>query len=178
MNLLSCQDFGCKNKEFSVETSHGEVEPNVVACYPSNIFAKMMAAQNKVQLPPKPKDKDNWTGPQKLYSDLIDWASPFDQGWTIDVIETGNTVFSKLCNALWYIDHCHAKLENNGCPVPSAFKQFHGYNQYMKHHHTAPIVTSHKLNEHCIELSKCLSFPSMTAKPHAVLSKHMQALFH
>ena len=73
MKLISCQDFGCKYIEFSVETSHGEVEPNVVACYPSNIFAKMMA-QNKVQLPPKPKDKDNWTGPQKLYSDLIDWA--------------------------------------------------------------------------------------------------------
>ena len=121
-------------------------------------------------------DKDNWTGPQKLYSDLIDWASPFDQVWTIDVIVTGNTVFSKLCSYLWYIHHYHAKLENNGCPVLSAFKQFHGYNQYIKHLHTAHIVTSHKLNEHCIELSKCPSYPSMTTKPHAVLSEHIQAL--
>ena len=84
-------------------------------------FCKNDDSPNKVQLPPKPNDKDNWTGPQKLYSDLIDWASPFDQVWTIDVIvtgNTGNTVFSKLCSNLWFIDHCHVKLENNGCPLP------------------------------------------------------------
>jgi hypothetical protein len=41
-------------------------------------------------------------GPQRLYCDLIDWAKTFDRGWTSDVLDSGKTVFTKLCYAMPY----------------------------------------------------------------------------
>jgi hypothetical protein len=82
--------------------------------------------------------------------------------WTKDVLKTGSVVCKKFSNALWFIDHCHQKMENNGCPIPQALKRFHVYSDYKKSYHVPPTITSGKLNEHCMELTKCVSFPSMT----------------
>lgn len=91
MTLKSCQDFHCKYVEFRVS---GITDPVPAHSTPDprrpNAFSIMMAAQNTLLLPPKPpQNKDKITGPQRLYSDLIDWASNFDNGWTVDVLETG-----------------------------------------------------------------------------------------
>jgi len=34
-----------------------------------------------------------------------------------------------LCNALWYIDGHHHTFLEAGCPIPSMFKEFTGYNK-------------------------------------------------
>jgi hypothetical protein len=67
-------------------------------------------------------------------------------------------------------------MENNGCPIPQALKRFHGYSDYKKSHHVPPTITSEKLNEHCMELTKCLSCPSMTTAEHKVLASHIKSL--
>jgi hypothetical protein len=77
---------------------------------------------------------------------------------------------------LYGLDHCHQKMENNGCPISQALKIFHGYSDYKKSHHVPPTITSEKLNEHCMELTKCLSFPSMTTAGHKVLANHIESL--
>ena len=65
-------------------------------------------------------------------------------------------------------------MENNGCPISQALKRFYGNSDYKKSHHVPPTITSEKLNEHCMELTKCLSFPSMTTAK--VLASHIESL--
>lgn len=79
-------------------------------------------------------------------------------------------------NALWYVDHCHARLIDSGCPIPSQFQTFHGYNNFAKLHHKAPSVTSEKLNDICGDLAKALSFPSLNNKRNKTLSGHIESL--
>jgi hypothetical protein len=69
--------------------------------YKPNAFAVMLAAQNELQLPPKPVG-EKLSGPQRLLSDIITWISNFDKGWTKDVLETGSVVCKKFSNALWF----------------------------------------------------------------------------
>ena len=161
MKIGTCEDLNCKFIQFHISSK--ESIPKTSPCDPHkpNAFAVMLAAQNELQLPPKPVG-EKLNGPQRLLSDIITWISNFDKGWTKDVLETGSVVCKKFSNALWFIDHCYQKIENNGCPIPQALKRFHGYSDYKKSHHVPPTITSEKLNEHCMELTKCLSFPSMT----------------
>jgi hypothetical protein len=58
-------------------------------------------------------------------------------------------ILCQFSNALWFIDHCHKKIENNGCPIPQVLKRFHEYSDYKKSYHVPPTITSEKLNEHC-----------------------------
>ena len=130
----------------------------------------MLATQNELQLPQS----------QLVRNSVVhnDFFLILSIGYQIlkDVLETGSVVCKKFSNALWFIDHCHKKMENNGCPIPQVLKRFHGYSDYKKSHHVPPTITSEKLNEHCMELTKCLSFPSMTTAGHKVLASHIESL--
>ena len=164
MKIGTCEDLNCKFIQFHISSK--ESIPKTSPCDPHkpNAFAVMLAAQNEHQLPQSQLVRS--CGPQRFLSDIITWISNFDTGWTKDVIETGSVVCKRFSNALQFIDHCHQKMENNGCPIPQALNRFHGYSDYKKSHHVPSTITSEKLNEHCMELTKC-SCDSIFASIHS-----------
>jgi hypothetical protein len=175
MKIGTCEDLNCKFIQFHISSKESIPKTSLCDPHKHNAFAVMPVAQNELQFPPKPVG-EKLSGPQRLLSDIITWISNFDKGWTKDVLETGSVVSKKFSNALWFIDHCHQQMENNGCPIPQALKRFHGYSDYKKSYHVPPTITSEKLNEHCMELTKCVSFPSMTTAGHKVLASHIESL--
>lgn len=68
------------------------------------------------------------------------------------------------------IDQAHGKITQNACPLPKNLTQFSGYNDYKKCHHKTPVITSEKLNDFLLDLTKALSFPSMLLSRHKELS--------
>ena len=76
----TCESLKCNFVQFQVSLTE---LPKLPACDPQkrNAFAIMFASQNECQLPQKPTG-DKLSGPQRLLSDLIDWISNFDKGWT------------------------------------------------------------------------------------------------
>lgn len=89
MKIGTCEDLNCKFIQFHISSK--ESIPKTSPCDPHkpNAFAVMLAAQNELQLPPKPVG-EKLSGPQRLLSDIITWISNFDKGWTKDVLETGS----------------------------------------------------------------------------------------
>ncbi|XP_033730726.1 uncharacterized protein LOC117320173 [Pecten maximus] len=180
MGLNVCDDFKCRYVEFTLHDSDGSVLKSYGTTNQcrNNAFSILMKSNATKSLPAKPEDhiKGKLTGPQRLKGDVMDWTSGFDDGWYRDQQGTGETVMGKLSNALWAIDHCQEKLEQNGCVLPTVFKQFSGYNQFTKLRHKAPLLTQEKLEVICADLSKCLSFPSMSTQSHKKLATHIEAL--
>ncbi len=147
-------------------------------------FALLMSTSVEYMLPPK-HDHDcgtqmdrKLTGPQQLYNDLIDWLNSINAGWTKACMDSAKAVVNALTNSLWYIDHCHDKLQEKCCKLPSAFDKFQGYNRYKELRHKAPVVTSEKLESICCDLAKCLSFPSMQTKRNSRLYTEGEALLN
>lgn len=85
-------------------------------------------------------------------------------------MDTGDFVVKTLKHILWYIDQAHGKITQNACPLPKNLTQFSGYNDYKKCHHKTPVITSEKLNDFLLDLTKALSFPSMLLSRHKELS--------
>jgi hypothetical protein len=194
------ETLGCKYVEFLIDrnrlsspsrSSHVDVAASSSACNPShaypnsaqctstiNAFSVLMNNQRLIALPtkPTPNNENKLTGPQRLQSDIIDWMSSKGCGWVKDSLETGEFVVKTLKNTLWYIDHAHTKFKDNGCPVPKAFSLFTGYNDYKKLHHKTPVITSEKLNELSLDLTKALSLPSMSLSRHKELSAELELL--
>ena len=136
-----------------------------------------MNASKTLSLPDKiTGNREELSGPQNLFNDLIEWVSTFDSGWSPQYKESANKVINCLRNALWYVDSSYEKFKENGCPIPMQFHKFSGYNNFRKHHHWQPIITQEKLNEHCIQMSNCLSLPCMSTNNHKTLSGHMESL--
>jgi hypothetical protein len=125
MKIGTCEDLNCKFIQFHISSKESIPKTSLCDPHKHNAFAVMPMAQNELQFPPKPVG-EKLSGPQRLLSDIITWISNFDKGWTKDVLETGSVVSKKFSNALWFIDHCHQRMENNGCPIPQALKRFHG----------------------------------------------------
>ena len=139
----------------------------------ADAFAILMA--KVISLPPKHKG-EKLIAPQRLFNDLVDWTAGLGSGWSKDTLETGIIVLSSVNNALWYVDHCHQKLKDNGCAMPEAFGKFQGYNEYVKQRHKTPQVTSEKLDQICNDLAKAVSFPSMNTARNKKLCGHVDAL--
>ena len=118
------------------------------------------------------------TGPQRLHTDLIDFGKSLGCGWTPDSMSSGQQVFKKLTDALWYIDHAHKRFRENSCPIPSVFECFKGYNNYSKFHHTAPIVSSVRLTEICSDLAGVCALPSMGIERNKKLNGHIENLMN
>lgn len=97
-------------------------------------------------------------------------------GWTQSSRDTADFVFKILRNSLWYIDHAHEKFKESSCPIPSCFCTFHGYNEFKKLHHRIPQIKSERLNELSMDLTKALSFPSMSFSRNKQLSSDMESL--
>lgn len=97
-------------------------------------------------------------------------------GWNSNSLDTGDFVVKTLKHTLWYIDHAHDKFKQNACPLPKTFTQFSGYNDYKKLHHKTPVITSEKLNDFSLDLTKALSFPSMLLSRHKELSADLELL--
>ncbi|CAG2208678.1 unnamed protein product [Mytilus edulis] len=174
-----CNDLNFKYVQFTIDDGSTATK-DASNSKPSgiNAFSVLMSSQNELHMPdkPVPLSGKQLTGPQRLYSDIIDWASNIDQGWSLDTLDTGKEVLSKLSSALWYIDHGHEKFAEKCCRIPECFQRFKGYNEYKKLRHKTPVITSEKLNDVCLSLTKCLSFPSMSLPRHTRLASKIEAL--
>lgn len=184
------QTLGCKCMEYIIDRnvlspSYNQVDlaascsianPTTGMSNTVNAFSVLM--HKSLSLPQKPKlnHEKKLTGPQRLQSDLIDWMSSKGYGWTQDSLDTGEFVVKTLRNTLWYIDHAHHKFKEQACPVPKVFCKFSGYNDFKKNRHKTPVITSEKLNEFSLDLTKALSFPSMSLTRHKQLSADLELL--
>ncbi|WAQ96534.1 hypothetical protein MAR_029224 [Mya arenaria] len=127
-----------------------------------------MHSQKRHVLPDKPIPVNGkLSGPQKLYTDLMDFVDELGCGWTVDLISSGQKALRKLADALWYIDHVHSRFKDKGCPIPSVFEKFLHYNQFSKHHHTPPVIKTERLSEICSDLADDLN---------ATLAKYNESL--
>lgn len=119
-----CNDLNFKYVQFTIDDGSTATK-DASNSKPSgiNAFSVLMSSQNELHMPdkPVPLSGKQLTGPQRLYSDIIDWASNIDQGWSLDTLDTGKEVLSKLSSALWYIDHGHEKFAEKCCRFLSAF---------------------------------------------------------
>ncbi|XP_063434558.1 uncharacterized protein LOC134715936 [Mytilus trossulus] len=137
-----------------------------------------MGNRCKVVLPDKPKTDGakKLSGPQRLLCHVIDLMESKGCGWTVDCLDTANFVAKSLRDTLWYIDHAHKKLSDSACHVPKIFDKFQGYNEFKKIHHRPPIITSQRLNELSVDLSKSLSFPSILSSRNKKFSDDIEQL--
>ncbi|CAC5419772.1 unnamed protein product [Mytilus coruscus] len=128
---------------------------NIPSRSSTNAFSILMGNRVKIILPDRPKTDGakKFSGPERLLCYIIDLMESKGCGWTLDCLDTANFVAKSLRDTLWYIDHAHH--------VPKIFDKFQGYNEFKKIHHRPPIITSQRLNELSVDLSKSLSFPSM-----------------
>ncbi|XP_056008509.1 uncharacterized protein LOC130051170 [Ostrea edulis] len=179
--------LGCKFVQFIItrtlaltsSNSCHEHNPAPASCSGTkNAFALLMHSSSSIILPPKPKPEGEkkLSGPQRLQCDLIDWMESKGYGWTQNSIDTAEYVIKTLRNSLWYVDHAHAKLKESGCPIPKCFSSFHGYNEFKKLHHRIPLIKSERLNELSMDLTKALSFPSMSSSRNKQLSSDLELL--
>ena len=175
MKCETATELGCKFVEFILNPNSASGDPHESGPVKHTKDAFKMLMSRTYSLPPK-IESEKLISPQILYNDILDWAQSLDCGWSKDSMESGIFVISTLQNALWYVDHCHDKFQTNSCALPEVFAKFQGYNQYMKHHHKAPTVTSQKLEEICNELAKAVSFPSMNTTRNRKLCNFMDGL--
>lgn len=144
-----------------------------------NAFSVLMKTSKNYCMPKKPdaSDSKKMMGPQKLYGDLIDWGTNMGFGWTPDIVEqSGKQVMKSLTNALWYVDHCHEKLKENGCPIPKTFDKFQNYNKYKSLRHRAPVVKSERLEELVADLVSAMNLPSMSENRNKRLAQEIDDL--
>ena len=78
IKIGTCEDLNYKFIQFHISSK--ESIPKTSPCDPHkpNAFAVMLAAQNELQLPPKPVG-EKLSGPQRLLSDIITWISNFER---------------------------------------------------------------------------------------------------
>ena len=148
----------------------------------SNAFTVLMN-KSKVYIMPKKYEVNTsskvkkLSGPQQLYCDLIDWAQSTGCGWPSNIVEdSGKQALKSLSNALWYVDHCHARLKDASCHVPTELNKFQNYNSYKLLRHRPPIVKAARLGELVGDLYSALSLPSLSDKRNTVLAKIMGEL--
>lgn len=167
-------------QQLALTSSSACKEPNPASCSTStkNAFALLMHGSKNIILPPKPKPEDGkkLNGPQRLQCDIIDWMASKGYGWTQSSRDTADFVVKILRNSLWYTDPAHEKFKESGCPIPNCFCTFHGYNEFKKLHHRIPQITSERLYELSMDLTKALSFPSMSFSRNKQLSSDMESL--
>ncbi|VDI00216.1 Hypothetical predicted protein [Mytilus galloprovincialis] len=76
-----CNDLNFKYVQFTIDDGStatkdaSNSKPSVI-----NAFSVLMSSQNELHMPdkPVPLSGKQLTGPQRLYSDIIDWASNID----------------------------------------------------------------------------------------------------
>ncbi|CAG2215239.1 unnamed protein product [Mytilus edulis] len=98
-----CNDLNFKYVQFTIDDGSTATK-DASNSKPSgiNAFSVLMSSQNELHMPdkPVPLSGKQLTGPQRLYSDIIDWASNIDQGWSLDTLDTGKEVLSKLISSI------------------------------------------------------------------------------
>ena len=77
---------------------------------------------------------------------------------------------------MWYVDHCHSKFADNGCPISHVFKQFQGYSRCKELRHNVPVINRERLQEITEDLISVLSLPSMSPKNNKSLAQHTDSL--
>lgn len=177
------ETLGCKFIEYIIllttPCNHLAASNHTACANPTrntiNAFSLLMQNNNTIMLPQKPKN-EKLTGPQRLECDIIDCMSLQGYGWNNNSLDIGDFVVKTLTHTLWYIDHAHDKFKQNACPLPKTFTQFSGYNDYKKLPHKTPVITSEKLNDFSLDVTKALSFPSMLLSRHKELSADLELL--
>lgn len=99
-----------------------------------NPFHLMMASQRSSRhLPPLYEEHTKKTA---LKNDILKWLEKNELGWSPDECKSqGEAFLVALGDTLWELNG-HAKtLEDRGCPIPTMFEHFQGYNKPEKSKH-------------------------------------------
>lgn len=130
MSLGICLDLNRKFVEMKLKCS-SEPPCSKQDKHKVDAFSRLMNASKTYSLPEKISGKrEELKGPQRLFNDLIEWASNFDNGWSTQYMPSATKVLTCLRNALWYVDNSHDKFRESGCPIPKPFHKFSGYNNF------------------------------------------------
>ncbi|CAG2197878.1 unnamed protein product [Mytilus edulis] len=143
----------------------------------TNAFSILMGNRCKVVLPDKPKTDGakKLSGPQRLLCHVIDLMESKGCGWTVDCLDTANFVAKSLRDTLWYIDHAHKNYQIVLVMFQRSLTNFRVI-MSSKDTSSTPIITSQRLNELSVDLSKSLSFPSILSSRNKKFSDDIEQL--
>lgn len=92
-----------------------------------------------------------------------------DYRWNNNSLDIGDFVVKTLKHTLMF--------NQNACLLPKIFTQFSGYTDYKELYHKTPVITSEKLNDFSLDLTKALSLPQMLLSRHNIFSADLELLF-
>ena len=160
-----CEEFNAKYVTFLSSDESAAAAP-ALNHRPNAFQVLMHASRDRRHLPStiEASEHRQMIATERLHNGVIKYMKSTGAGFTRDAVSTlGIKVVKTLRDALWYIDSAHQQFEERLIHLPSAFKEFQGYNHFKKKRKTKPRMHADELIHHFEALAGLLLFPSLSA---------------